>query len=376
MYSVASTAGYFVTRKLANRNRAHRRGGKKSLVIDPSTYITGKEIKINVSGAMFHIHESYLNQHPDTLLGSAERNYFYDEDAGEYFFDRDPYMFRFIHKYYKTGKLHFSDNDCHESFNDEMEFFRINPDEVAPCCSDSYEIQMIQKLEKEKKVEVIKRIPPQNFRELCWEFTEEPQICLSATVFYYISCLIITLSVALNSAETVPCNTFKINGTVISERCGEVHDEIFFTIDSTCVGFFTLEYLLRLYGTPNRLKFVKGFMSVVDILSILPYFIDLTLALLSVENNASVTSSLVALRSLRIFRIFKLARHSKRLRDLSSSIKNSASELGFIVFMYFIVVIVFASIIYYAENMGGESTKIDSIPEAIWYTVVTTTTLG
>ena len=44
-----------------------------------------------------------LQKHPDSLLGSHERDFFYDEDAEEYFFDRDPEMFRHILSFFRTG---------------------------------------------------------------------------------------------------------------------------------------------------------------------------------------------------------------------------------------------------------------------------------
>jgi len=43
-----------------------------------------------------------LEKYPDTLLGSDERDYFYDSVAGEYFFDRDPALFRYVLAYYRS----------------------------------------------------------------------------------------------------------------------------------------------------------------------------------------------------------------------------------------------------------------------------------
>jgi len=43
-----------------------------------------------------------LEKYPDTLLGSDERDYFYDSSAGEYFFERDPALFRYVLAYYRS----------------------------------------------------------------------------------------------------------------------------------------------------------------------------------------------------------------------------------------------------------------------------------
>jgi len=54
-----------------------------------------------VSGQTFETMRRTLEKYPDTLLGSDERDYFYDSVAGEYFFDRDPTLFRYVLAYYR-----------------------------------------------------------------------------------------------------------------------------------------------------------------------------------------------------------------------------------------------------------------------------------
>ena len=109
----------------------------------------------------------------------------------------------------------------------------------------------------------------------------------------------------------------------------------------------------------------------------MPYFIDLAIRYYF-TGLGSASKYVEMLRSFRIVRIIKLVRHSERLKNLATAITSSISELGFILFMYSIVVIVFASTIFYAEAAGREPKEsvFENIPEAIWYTVVTTTTLG
>lgn len=56
---------------------------------------------INVSGRRFETWRNTVERYPDTLLGSNEREFFYDEESREYFFDRDPDLFRHILNYYR-----------------------------------------------------------------------------------------------------------------------------------------------------------------------------------------------------------------------------------------------------------------------------------
>ena len=46
-------------------------------------------------------------------------------------------------------------------------------------------------------------------------------------------------------------------------------------IEVTCISWFTIEYLLRLAGSPQKMSFIKQTMNVIDILAIAPYYISL-----------------------------------------------------------------------------------------------------
>ena len=179
------------------------------------------------------------------------------------------------------------------------------------------------------------------------------------------------VSVAANILETVSFVDMKRNPKLSKDlTLGEQHKDIFFSIDTACVFIFSIEYLLRFYAAPDRFKFSRSIMSVIDVVAILPYYISLVIV-----KNDDLSGAFVTLRVFRVFRIFKFSRHSQGLRILGYTLKSCVSELGFMLFSLSMAVIIFATVMFYAER-NVEDSKFTSIPSAAWYTIVTMTTLG
>lgn len=421
---------------------------------------------INVSGRRFETWRNTVEKYPDTLLGSSERDFFYDEQSKEYFFDRDPDIFRHILNYYRTGKLHYPKHECLMAYDEELAFFGIIPDVIGDCCYEDYRDRKRENAERMLDDRISetngeKEQEQRSLREQMWRAFENPHTSTAALVFYYVTGFFIAVSVVANVVETVPCtiisrihqnlryykqqetlaaaaaaaasaqqqsilnssldsggsnrsssllsnNHQQTNSTTeyvtsssvqqasTSQQpstfstyysdhynsynyyfqeaenlsCGDTFKVAFFCLDTACVMIFTAEYLLRLYAAPNRCKFMHSVMSLIDVVAIMPYYIGL-----GIKDNDDVSGAFVTLRVFRVFRIFKFSRHSQGLRILGYTLKSCASELGFLVFSLAMAIIIFATVMYYAEkNVDG--TTFTSIPAAFWYTIVTMTTLG
>ena len=330
-----------------------------------------EKLTINVSGRRFETWRTTLEKYPDTLLGSNEKEFFYDEDGKDYFFDRDPELFRHILNYYRTGKLHYPKHECLAAYDEELAFFGILPDLIGDCCYEDYRDRKRENQERlidDKASENEHLDPAINLRERMWRAFENPHIGTAALVFYYVTGFFIAVSVMANVVETIECGTDPATGEV--QSCSEKYELAFFCLDTACVMIFTAEYLLRFYAAPDRCKFMRSVMSIIDVVAILPYYIGLV-----ITDNDDVSGAFVTLRVFRVFRIFKFSRHSQGLRILGYTLKSCASELGFLLFSLTMAIIIFATVMFYAEkNVIGS--KFTSIPAAFWYTIVTMTTLG
>ena len=329
------------------------------------------KLLINVSGRRFETWRNTLDKFPDTLLGSNEKDFFYDEEFKEYFFDRDPDIFRHILNYYRTGKLHYPKHECISSYDEELAFFGIMPDLIGDCCYEDYKDRKRENSERlldDKASDAGETQPLETFREEMWRAFENPHIGTAALVFYYVTGFFIAVSVFANVVETIQCG--QIPGTGKKLSCGDKYKIAFFCLDTACVMIFTAEYLLRFYAAPDRLHFIRSVMSVIDVVAILPYYIGLV-----IPDNDDVSGAFVTLRVFRVFRIFKFSRHSQGLRILGYTLKSCASELGFLVFSLAMAIIIFATVMFYAEK-NVPKTRFTSIPSSFWYTIVTMTTLG
>ncbi|XP_039605370.1 potassium voltage-gated channel subfamily D member 3 isoform X1 [Polypterus senegalus] len=329
-------------------------------------------IVLNVSGRRFQTWRTTLDRYPDTLLGSSEKEFFYNEETKEYFFDRDPDVFRSILNFYRTGKLHYPRYECISAYDEELAFFGIIPEIIGDCCYEEYKDRKRENAERlmddnDQENGKEGNLPNLNFRETMWRAFENPHTSTMALVFYYVTGFFIAISVITNVVETVPC------GIHLNQKdlpCGERYSVAFFCLDTACVMIFTVEYLLRLFAAPSRYRFIRSVMSIIDVVAIMPYYIGLVMT-----NNEDVSGAFVTLRVFRVFRIFKFSRHSQGLRILGYTLKSCASELGFLLFSLTMAIIIFATVMYYAEK-GSSASKFTSIPASFWYTIVTMTTLG
>lgn len=314
-------------------------------------------ITINIGGKKYETHENTLNQFPNTLLGNPEkRKRYFDEKKNEYFFDRHRGAFTAILYYYQSGGL--IERPLHVPMNifvEELNFFQLT-DEIQKQNEEAALAEEEENGEDEEEEGEAEELPKNKTLRKIWLLFEFPSSSFSAKCLAIFSLAIILLSIIIFCIETLP---------VLKDSF-----HVFFILNAVCSSWFTFEYVIRLIASPNKIKFLKGVLNILDLLSILPFYVTLSVA----KESAGSIGILRVMRVIRVCRIFKLTRHSKGLHILGNTLYASINELIMLMLFLVIGVVLFASGAYYAEE--ATNPKFESIPAAFWWAVVTMTTVG
>ena len=131
--------------------------------------------------------------------------------------------------------------------------------------------------------------------------------------------------------------------------------------ETITVIIFSLEYILRLYVSKKPLSYMFSFYGIIDILAILPFYINI----------------FIDLRFLRVFRIFRVFRALKLLRYSRAIKRFNLVKEEVVLFIIVSVVLIFISsaIIYYFEK-ESQPEVFSSIFHSAWWSIVTLTTVG
>lgn len=145
------------------------------------------------------------------------------------------------------------------------------------------------------------------------------------------------------------------------------HHDFFAGAEWIFTFIFTLEYFFRIYSHPKPIKYVTSFMGIIDLLAILPtylgIFFDQTTFLLTIR----------AFRLLRMFRILKLTRYIVEGNQLMKAMKGSLYKITIFLGVVLTLVLLMGTLMYMIE---GEESGFTSIPQSIYWAIVTITTVG
>ena len=159
-------------------------------------------------------------------------------------------------------------------------------------------------------------------------------------------------------------------GAVLVESVASVraaYGEELRALEFVFTGLFTVEYVLRLMAVKRPLKYAFSFYGLVDLLSILPTFVEVLLP------GAASLRVVRMLRLLRVFRVLKLVGFLREAQILKDALR--ASQRKIVVFLSAVLVLVtlLGTLVYMVEDAEAGFT---SIPRSIYWAIVTVTTVG
>ncbi|KXJ17568.1 Potassium voltage-gated channel subfamily A member 2 [Exaiptasia diaphana] len=321
-------------------------------------------IVINVSGKRFETYEETLARFPDTLLGSPNRRAkFFNPKKGEYFFDRHRSAFDAVLYYYQAGgTLIRPEHVPPHVFVNEAIFYDLPEEALNQVQQEAGIVD-----EPEEKV-----LPKNYYINVMWQTLEYPEYSLLAKCLAIFSVVIIVFSLIIFCVETLPqfAPPPKPSNASADWEANDPYAKTWFQLNTFVIAWFTGEYILRFLCAPEKIKFLISSLNIIDLLSILPYYVQLAID----DGGSSSISVLRVVRVVRVFRVFKLSRHSRGLQILGNTLRASLNELLMLMFFLGIGVTIFASCVYYAE--GGIDSDFASIPHSFWWAVVTMTTVG
>lgn len=154
------------------------------------------------------------------------------------------------------------------------------------------------------------------------------------------------------------------------------YKNIFDIFEAISIGLFTLEYIFRIWSCtedpkyPNpisgRLRFMQTPSMLIDLAAILPFYVPLwgiDLRMIRV------------VRLFRLFRLMKMGRYIKSLSIIQNVIRSKKEELGITILAGMVLLVVASSLLYFVES-DAQPDVFGSIPDAMWWGVVTLTTVG
>ena len=120
---------------------------------------------------------------------------------------------------------------------------------------------------------------------------------------------------------------------------------------------------------------MKNALNVVDLMAVLPFYIEM---LAAAGTGLGDTRIVRVIRLVRVFRVLKLGGRVGKLQVVGNAVADSADMLAMLGFLLLLAVILFSSLVYYAEkgSTEKEDDAFSSIPASFWWCMVTLMTVG
>ncbi|XP_066536231.1 potassium voltage-gated channel subfamily G member 3-like isoform X2 [Hoplias malabaricus] len=361
---------------------------------------------INVGGARYAFPRDVMKDFPLRRLSrlhgcASEREALelcddYDRERNEFFFDRHAEAFGFLMLYAQHGTLRFAPHMCELSFYSEMLYWGLESAHLDSCCQRRLDERMSDTCTRfgdedrctdSSDVEPPPRAAHSRRHDAKWlermrRTFEEPASSVAAQILASVSVIFVIVSMVMLCASTLPDWKTAERNELEEHRYTEWSENYENTIvEAVCIGWFTAECIVRFIVSRDKCEFVRRPLNIIDLLAITPYYISVTMTVLTGENSqlqrAGVT--LRVLRMMRIFWVIKLARHFLGLQTLGLTLRRCYREMVMLLVFICVAMAIFgalAQLLEHGLDLKSSNEEYASIPAACWWVIISMTTVG
>uniref|UniRef100_A0A1I7TEZ7 BTB domain-containing protein n=1 Tax=Caenorhabditis tropicalis TaxID=1561998 RepID=A0A1I7TEZ7_9PELO len=326
------------------------------------TEIGEQFIKLNVGGQRFMLRKETIKKRGVGRLLDLVNKPVIESNAdaffsstSEFYFERPPALFHIVYQFYLNGVIHQPTNLCPVDIIEELEYWRIIPDEyLASCCCAQqlvpfslnqcphlivFQDDEDEELEEQDKPNLFKTLKFGEIRRTIWNIIEEPASSGKAQVFAVFSVFFVLISISglvLGSLPELQVASRQKNNLTGEEYVEMEPMPILGYIEYVCIVWFTVEYGLKMLVSAERSRTFRQLLNIIDLLAILPFIIEMLLLIFGIS--------------------------TEQLRDLKASFR----QLGMMAMVVMTGVIFFSTLVYFLEK-DEPGSKFHSIPAACWW---------
>ncbi len=158
---------------------------------------------------------------------------------------------------------------------------------------------------------------------------------------------------------------------------GGVYRQFFWNAELLILSLFSIEYVLRLWTAEKPLRYARSFFGIVDIVAILPGLLAVLLPVLFPYHALGVLRVLRVMRILRAIRLVRFVLPTRRQQQMARDMASGLAFFNIEIFLFaFVSVNVISGALMYAVEGSVPGSSFTSIPDGMWWAMVTMTTVG
>ncbi|HEY1101752.1 MAG TPA: ion transporter, partial [Myxococcota bacterium] len=132
-------------------------------------------------------------------------------------------------------------------------------------------------------------------------------------------------------------------------------------VEWSLTALFSIEFAVRLWVVRRPRAYLFSFFGVVDLVSLLPSYLEVVLA------GSHYLMTVRVLRLLRMFRVLKMGQHIGEASVLLSALRSSSRKISVFLLSVCTLICIEGTLVYLVEH--GNNPAFESIPQAMYWAI-------